>query len=375
MPEIRAKILHDFELKNKVCVVVGTRPGIIKFSPIIRELQKKRVPFFMIHTGQHYSYSMDKGFFDELDLPPPRYRLRGVSLCKFHGEQTAKMLSGIESILLEEKPRLALVGGDANTNLAGALAARKLHVSVGHIEAGLRSWDWRMPEEHNRVMIDHISDYLFAPTKQAVQNLITDDVRGKIWLVGNTIVDAVKQNARIAQARSVINESLGVQSSEYLLATIHREENVDDPRRLRRVVALLSRLANFKHQIVFPLHPRTARRLEETGLALPPLVIETRPLGYMDFLALLQKSSAVITDSGGVQEECCILHVPCITIRETTERPETVRVGSNQIVGLNSTLAAHALGRALRSRRKWRNPFGQGASAKTVRIIRNRILD
>ena len=200
----RLKILRRDELEDLICVVVGTRPGIIKFSPIIKELIERKKNFFIIHTGQHYSYNMDRLFFEELELPKPKYYIPDVYKEKYHGAQTAKMLKGCEEIMIKEKPKITLVGGDANTNLAGALAARKLQIYVGHVEAGLRSFDWRMPEEHNRVIIDHISDFLFAPTEKAKENLIKDSVRGKIFVTGNPIVDAVKQNIIIALKKKKI---------------------------------------------------------------------------------------------------------------------------------------------------------------------------
>ena len=175
---MKLKTLRKEELEDKICIVIGTRPSLIKQSPVIRELQKQSIPFFIIHSGQHYSYEMDRIFFNDLELPKPDYYLATPKECTLHGEQTAEMLKGIEQILLHERPKVVLVGGDANTNLAGALAARKLQIEVGHIEAGLRSNDWRMPEEHNRVMIDHISEYLFAPTEKAKENLIKDNVKG-----------------------------------------------------------------------------------------------------------------------------------------------------------------------------------------------------
>jgi len=201
---LQMKILFKEELQDKICVIVGTRPGIIMFSSLIRKLKKQNINFFVIHAGQHYSYNMDKKFFEDLNLPEPEYKLNDVKNCKFHGEQTARMLEGIEKILLKEKPKIVLVGGDANCNLAGALAARKLHIKVGHVEAGERSYDWRMPEEHNRRMIDHISEYLFCTNEKSRQNLLKENVLGKIFVTGNPIVDAAYQNKEIAKKKNQI---------------------------------------------------------------------------------------------------------------------------------------------------------------------------
>src|SRR5215469_5276386 len=195
------KVLRPDQLESKICVVIGTRPGIVMFSPIIRELERRAVDFFVVHTGQHYSYNMDRVLFEDLGLKEPGCRLETVRFCTYHGEQTAEMLKGVEQILLEHRPKLVLVGGDANTNLAGALAARKLHLKVGHVEAGERSFDWSMPEEHNRVIIDHISDYLFATGEKARANLLREGIRGEIHITGNPIVDACYQNLEIASQR------------------------------------------------------------------------------------------------------------------------------------------------------------------------------
>lgn len=372
------KLLRPEELEDKVCVVVGTRPGIIKFSPIIRELEKRNKPFFIIHTGQHYSYKMDKVFFDELNLPQPKHRVPNVSLAQYHGEQTAKMLEGIEEALLKDKPKLVLVVGDANANLAGALSARKLNIYLGHVEAGLRSDDWRMPEEHNRVMTDHVSDFLFAPTAGARRNLIKEDVKGKIFVTGNTIVDAVKQNAVIAKSKSKIKEKLGIKNENYFLLTLHREENIDFKENLTDILEAIKLVAEtFKSQIIFPIHPRTRKRI--TYFKLDPFIASIKelkiidPTGYLDFLALLEGSTLVLTDSGGIQEESCILRIPCVTIRENTERPETVHVGSNMVAGTKPNAILDKVKTMVDVKRSWKNPFGEDVSRKIVDIIQKEL--
>ena len=368
------KVLRKQELKDKVGLFVGTRPGIIKFSPLIRELEKRGKDFFIIHTGQHYSYDMDKVFFDELELPEPKYRFLNVAKSRFHGSQTAKMLSSAESALLKEKPKIILVCGDANTNLAGALAARKLHISVGHVEAGLRSNDWRMPEEHNRVMIDHISDLLFAPTEEAKRNLIQDNVKGKFFVTGNTIVDAVAQNLTLAKRKSKIMGELGLTPKNYFLLTLHREENVDFKENLESILDGIKLVAEtFNYEIIFPIHPRTANRIQYFKLhsfisGIKNLKVISS-LGYLDFLMLISNTKLVLTDSGGIQEESCILRVPCVTLRENTERPDTVKLGANYIAGIKPTGILKGVETMLNVKGDWTNPLGENVSKKIVDII------
>ena len=367
----KAKILSRDKLEEKICVVVGTRPGIIKMSPIIRELSKRKIPFFILHTGQHYSYEMDRKFFEDLGLPDAKHHLPPCREGSFHGEQTAHMLAGIESVLLKERPRLVLVCGDANTNLAGALAARKLHIEVGHVESGLRSHDWRMPEEHNRVIIDHISEYLFAPTKQAKDNLIKDNVKGKIYVTGNTVVDALCENIEIAKRKSDLLDQLELNPKNYILLTFHREENVDIPETLAMIIKGLELISKEIHfPIIFPIHPRTKKRIDGFGLTSRlKQIINLKiinPVGYLDFLILLNSAALVLTDSGGIQEESCILRVPCVTLRVSTERPETVTVGANILCGINPEDILKAAQQSLVKKREWPNPFGDGLASKRI---------
>lgn len=368
------KVLTEAEMRNRVGLFVGTRPGIIKFSPLMRELESRGRDFFVIHTGQHYSYEMDQIFFDELELPEPKYRFLNVVNSRFHGGQTARMLSAAERALLRERPKIVLVCGDANTNLAGALAARKLHIAVGHVESGLRSDDWRMPEEHNRVMIDHISEYLFAPTEEARRNLELDNVKGKVFVTGNTIVDAVRQNLGIAERKSSTMTDLGLEPNKYFLLTLHREESVDYRENLVDILNGVREVAE-KHgrDIVFPAHPRTVRRIRHFGLDLEVndmrrlRVVE--PLGYLDFLMLLGKSRLVLTDSGGIQEEACILGVPCVTLRRSTERPETVDVGANRVSGTDPAAILASTDSMLEVERRWPNPFGEQPSKEIIDVV------
>lgn len=369
------KILPKSELSSKIAVIVGTRPGIIKFSPVIRALNEISAPFFIIHTGQHFSYNMDRQFFEDLDLPKPRYANEKTQKEILHGAQTAEMIRGVEEALLRSKPRVVIVGGDANTNLAGALAARKLGLVLCHMEAGLRSGDWRMPEEHNRVMIDHISDVLLAPTEGAKRNLIDDNVKGEIHVVGNPIVDAVYQNLMFAKSKSKILRKLDIAKGKYFLLTIHREETVDNAVTLEMIVNNVEWfLQEYPFPLVFPLHPRTRNSLEMYGL-MEKLqhfrdikIIDA--VGYLDFLLLLSSAKIVLTDSGGIQEEACILRVPCVTLRENTERPETIEVGANIIVGAERQLSMEAIDHFLAiEKTSWENPFGDGKAGVRIAEI------
>ena len=351
----------------KIAIILGTRPEIIKMSPVIRYCRDKKLDFFVIHTNQHYSYEMDKIFFEELNLPDPEYNLEVGS--GLHGEQTGKMLAGIEKILIEEKPDVVLVEGDTNTVLAGALVASKLHIKVGHVEAGLRSFDMSMPEEINRIMVDHISDYLFAPTETSSKYLLQEGIQEqKIHVVGNTIVDATMQNLSIARDRSNIMDELNVSSGNFFLLTMHRAENVDDSTRLEKILNGLKLVSDkYKIPLIFPMHPRTMNRIKEFGFENKINSIDSlnivEPIGYMDFLVLESEAKLVLTDSGGVQEETCILMTPCVTLRDNTERPETVDAGSNVIVGCEAEKIMAGVEKMLDVKHNWTNPFGKGRSA------------
>lgn len=373
------KVLREDELENKVAVVVGTRPSIVMLSPIIRELRRRQLDHIVVHTGQHYSPNMDRQFFEDLELPDPDYKFEHVQHCQYHGEQTAEMLKGCERVFLKERPKIVLVGGDANTNLAGALAARKLHIRVGHVEAGERSYDWRMPEEHNRVIIDHISEYLFTTNEKGREHLLRDGVQGQIFVTGNPIVDAAFQHLDLAQERSSVLERLGVVPGEYFVATLHREENVDFRERLEGVLEGLKRVAQtFDIPVIFPVHPRTRLRLREFRLEggvreLPRLQL-LDAVGYLDFLKLLAEARLVLTDSGGVQQEGCILRVPCVTLRESTEWTETLEIGANVLAGTNPERIVEAVETMLRASRDWPNPFGDGRAAQRIVNIVEREL-
>lgn len=365
------KVFARDELDEIVAVIVGTRPGIVMFAPIIRELRESGLAFLVIHTGQHYSPNMDAQFFKDLSISQPDYRLQGVAERPSHGGQTAAMLEGIETILMKERPRLVMVGGDANTNLAGALAARKLGIGVAHVEAGERSFDWRMPEEHNRRMIDHISDLLFVSGPKGATNLRREFVQGRIIETGNPIVDASVQHAEIARQRSDIKARLGLEGKQYAVLTMHREENVDFVERLRGALSGVSAAGEALNlSVVFLVHPRTYKRLREFGLLdwaeqLSGLRL-VEAAGYLDFIRLLTDSEIVFTDSGGVQQEACIHHVPCVTLRENTEWTETLELGANRLAGTDRGRIVEAAMVAFGSKSEWPIPFGDGHASEKI---------
>jgi UDP-N-acetylglucosamine 2-epimerase (non-hydrolysing) len=349
----------------KISIILGTRPEIIKFSPIIRECEKRKLDYFILHTGQHYSYNMDKVFFEQLELPEARYNLDVGS--GSHAQQTGKMLRGVEKVLVEEKPDVVLVEGDTNTVLAGALAAAKLGIKVGHVEAGLRSYDRDMPEETNRVLADHCSDLLFAPTENAKKILLSEGIsEEKILVTGNTVVDAVQQNLKLAEKKASALNHLDLKKDGFFLATIHRQENVDSEERFRGILKGLEMVEQkFRLPVVYPIHPRARKQLTTFQIALEGLTL-IEPLDYLSFLQLESQAKLILTDSGGVQEETCILKVPCVTLRDNTERPETLEVGSNMLVGADSERIVKGAETMLNRERSWKNPFGDGKAGESI---------
>lgn len=349
-------------------IILGTRPEIIKMSPVIRECEQRGMDYFILHTGQHYSYEMDKVFFEEFELPQPAYNLDSGS--GTHAEQTGKIMIGIEKILMKEKPDVVLVLGDTNTVMAGALAATKLQIKVGHVEAGLRSYDRTMPEEINRVLTDHISDYLFSPTETAKENLLREGIQeDKISVTGNTIVDAVYQNLEIARRKADVLEKLDLKPGEYFLVTAHRQENVDVKDRLKGMLKGLELIRKeFSLPVIFSVHPRTQGRIKEFGLSLDG-INAIDPTGFLEFLQLESNAKLILTDSGGVQEEACILEVPCVTLRDNTERPETVEAGSNILAGADPNRMLECAELMLKKEKGWKNPFGDGKAGKKIMEI------
>ena len=349
----------------KTGIILGTRPEIIKMSPIIRECNRLGLDYFILHTGQHYSYNLDKVFFEQLGLSLPKYNI-GVG-SGTHAEEIGKMLIGIEKVLLKEKPDVVLVEGDTNTILAGALAASKLRVKIGHVEAGLRSYDRQMPEEINRTLADHCSDYLFAPTEKAKAILLGEGIpEEKIFVTGNTIVDAIYQNLDIAEKEVNTLDSLHLTPREYFLVTLHRQENVDNSARFASILDGLSKIATkFRLPVVYPIHPRSRKMMTQFGLEPGSLKI-IEPLDFLGFLQLESNARLILTDSGGVQEESCILNVPCVTLRDNTERPETIEVGSNILAGASPDKMLKYTELMLNKEDNWANPFGDGKAGQRI---------
>jgi len=314
----------------KIVTIVGARPQFIKAAPVTKALREAGHTEFLLHTGQHYDYGMSKVFFEEMGIPEPDVNL-GIG-SGTPGWQTGKMLMGIEEVLLGEKPNWVLVYGDTNSTLAGALAAVKLHMPVAHIEAGLRSYNREMPEEHNRVLSDHCAELLFCPTKRALDNLAREGVTHGVHLVGDTMYDAILQYAEIANERSTILKTLGLKAKTYILATLHRPYNVDEPEKLRSILKALEEIGG---PVMFPVHPRTRQRI---ALLEGRLRFEKAgnlklidPVGYLDMLVLEQNARVIMTDSGGMQKEAFFFGIPCVTLRPETEWVELVELGYNRL--------------------------------------------
>jgi UDP-N-acetylglucosamine 2-epimerase (non-hydrolysing) len=315
----------------RAVLVAGARPNFMKVAPVLWALEARDVEVVLVHSGQHYDAEMSDIFFDELGIRPPDVNLAVGSGTQ--AEQTAKVMLAFEPLVERIRPDVVIVVGDVNSTVACGLVAAKAGVLLAHVEAGLRSRDWAMPEEINRVVTDRLSDFLFAPSEDAVDNLRREGYRpDQIHLAGNVMVDTLLANLERARARPILSQ-LGVGAQRYALVTLHRPSNVDEPVTLAGIVGVLNDLAD-ELDVVFPVHPRTRARLGERVIA--PRLQLVEPLGYLDFIALQADARLVITDSGGVQEETTMLGVPCLTARESTERPITVTSGSNRVVGANS---------------------------------------
>jgi UDP-GlcNAc3NAcA epimerase len=370
----------------KIITVVGARPQFIKaaaVSRVIREFNKKkgRIQEILVHTGQHYDYLMDKVFFEELGLPRPDYHL-GVGSGS-HGRQTGIMLERIESVMQKEKPKAAMVYGDTNSTLAGALAAAKLRIPIAHVESGLRSYNSAMPEEINRLLTDHLSTLLFCPTDQAVRNLSKEGIKDGgtriVRNVGDVMYDSILYYSKVAEKKSRILHDLnlvdpqsGFRNPQYYLATLHRAENTDDPERLKSILRALNEVGE-ETRVILPLHPRTKKVTKVYHLFSEFKNIKfIDPLSYFDMLKLEKNAKAILTDSGGVQKEACWFGVPCFTLREETEWVETIKSGWNVLVGTSTERIVEGVsqmegrGRYLRGN----EIFGDGkASQKIVQIL------
>lgn len=361
----------------KIVTVVGARPQFIKSAPVSKALREFGHTEILVHTGQHYDANMSDVFFKELNIPKPDYNL-GINSAS-HGAMTGRMLEKIEDLLIREKPDWVLVYGDTNSTLAGALAAVKLHIPVAHVEAGLRSFNREMPEEHNRVLTDHCSDILFCPTETAVNNLrnegFTNIVTNSSPLipnpyslplvtnVGDTMYDAVLQFSEIARKQSTILENLKLKSKGYLLATVHRPYNTDVPENLQNILAAFLEI---DEPIIFPVHPRTKQCLINSTLKIQNLKLRfISPVGYLDMLILEQNAKAILTDSGGMQKEAYFFGVPCVTMRTETEWIETVQAGWNVVVGANREKIINAV-RSFKTGNPRPKLYGDGRTAKKI---------
>ncbi|MHA1722238.1 MAG: non-hydrolyzing UDP-N-acetylglucosamine 2-epimerase [Candidatus Baldrarchaeia archaeon] len=354
---------------SEITIVVGTRPETIKMAPVIREFEEKGINFVFIHTGQHYDYNMSRQFIAELGLPEPDYSFE----LENHkpAAQIGEMMVKLEKSLSKIDTKMLLIQGDTNTMLAAALTGVKLGLKVGHIEAGLRSYDWRMPEEHNRRMVDHVSDILFAPTERAKKNLEDEHVHGKIYVTGNTVIDAVAQYLPLAETKSNITDEIKFDVEDYALVTVHRAENVDDPKVLKNFVEAF---LESPIPLVFPVHPRTLKRLREFNLyhklTSSKNIQLLPPIGYFDFLKLMKNCMFILTDSGGIQEEATspLVRKPVLVLRTSTERPEAVKGGFAKVVGTKRNIIIGEIQKILDNPPKLpkQSPFGDGKAAQHI---------
>ena len=350
----------------KILHVAGARPNFMKVAPVLRALQGRSVENLLVHTGQHYDPTMSAAFFEDLGLPEPDVHLEAGS--GSHAAQTARVMERIEPVLLEQRPDLTVVVGDVNSTIAVALVCAKLLLPIAHVEAGLRSFDRTMPEEINRVLTDQISDLLFTTSPEAEGNLVREGIPAdRIRFVGNPMIDSLERHLEHARASEVLGR-LGLDAGSYVLVTLHRPANVDAPDTLEGVLGALSEVAR-ETTVVFPIHPRTRASVVAHGLdGLLDGVRCVEPLGYVDFLRAMADAAAVLTDSGGIQEETTILGVPCLTFRDNTERPITIEMGSNRLIGTDPATIVPAVRDALahRSSEVRRPPLWDGRAGERI---------
>lgn len=342
-----------------IVIILGTRPEIIKMSPVLRELRRQKLPFRLVHSGQHYSESLDKVFFRELKLRPPHIQLHGGS--GTHAEQTAKIMIQFEKVCMKLKPSVILVHGDTNTTLAGAIVAKKLQIPLAHVEAGLRSHDDSMPEEINRKLVDRVSNFLFPPTVEARSNLLREGVKkNMILMTGNTVVDALLQNIAIAYKKHMI-----LPKEKYIFLTAHRPQNVDSKKNFTLLVSTVKAVSeSLNAKVIWPMHPRTEVVFKKNRIVLPKTFTILPPIGYLETLRYIKEASMVLTDSGGVQEEAYLLKRPLLTLRDNTERPETLT--ANRLVGLSATKAVRALSFFKNHKARWTSKLGKGDAARQI---------
>ncbi|MFC5277835.1 non-hydrolyzing UDP-N-acetylglucosamine 2-epimerase [Halorubrum rubrum] len=349
-----------------VAVVLGTRSEVIRLAPVIRACRRRGLEHAVIHTGQRHPETHDAAFFDRLGLPKPGYTL-GVGSTS-QGRQTGEMLIGLEEVFRETSPEAVLVQGGTNSGLAGAIAAGKLDTTLGHVEAGSRSFDRTTPEEMNRVVAEHVSDLLFPPTERDEKYLLRQGVSPlRTTVTGNTIVDATRHHRDVARDESTVLEELGLERREFFLLTTRRAETVDDRARFERLVSGAGRVgAEHGRDVIYPVPPRARDRLETFGIELPDRIRRIAPRDYVDLLRLETAAEVILTDSADVQERACVLGVPCVTVREDTDRPETVDVGANRLGSCDPERIGRSVVEMIDRSGDWRNPFGDGDAADRI---------
>lgn len=347
----------------KIITVIGARPQFIKAAAVSKKLREKNEEI-IIHTGQHYDENMSNIFFEELEIPKPDYNLNVGS--GGHGLQTGSMMIKIEEIFKKEKPDCVLVYGDTNSTIAAALTASKMLIPVAHVEAGLRSFNKAMPEEQNRILTDHISKYLFTPAENAVKNLKEEGISENVFNVGDVMYDAILHFTNIAEVKSDIINRLNLEEEKYILATVHRAENTNNPNRLKNIVKAFNACSQ---NIVLPLHPRTKKYIEEYGLSFNSNIKIIEPVGYLDMIMLEEHSEKIVTDSGGVQKEAFFMNKPCITLRDETEWIETVQNGWNVVVGADVEKIVDSINNFVPNSQRIEH-YGDGNAAdKIIKII------
>ncbi len=351
----------------KIVSIVGARPQFIKYGPLGKKL-KENFDEILIHTGQHYDEKMSDLLFRDLEIPKPEINLEIGS--HSHGRQTALMLEGIEKVLLDRKPDLVIVFGDTNSTIAGSLAASKLHIKVAHVEAGLRSFNKFMPEEINRILTDHCSDYLLCPTENAIENLKDENVNEGVYFTGDIMLEAYNQNKSIAENKSSVLKDLKLEGADYFLATIHRAENTDD---LNNLTHIFNAFKEINKKIILPLHPRTKKIISQNNVSISSNIVIIEPVGYLDMIMLLNNCSKVLTDSGGLQKEAFFAKKCCVTLRNETEWVETVDANANVLVGTNKNKIVHeALKSSSINFDEIKSPFGDGNTSQIISdIIKN----
>jgi UDP-N-acetylglucosamine 2-epimerase (non-hydrolysing) len=359
----------------RIVTIIGTRPEIIKMAPVVKALDGIDHEHILVHSGQHYDLMMDRIFFQDMRLrePDEQFELKEQPP-HLQVATTMRQVAGVT-----KDADLVIVHGDTNTTVAGAMLANKLGKRLGHVEAGIRSFDKTMSEEVNRIIADQLAGLLFAPTTIARENLRRENIRDNVHVVGNSVIDALQANIALAERRSTILDRMGLCRGGYLLLTFHRAENVDDPRRLAQALEAFDSAAKIAGlPIVFPIHPRTAKNLRRFGLEKRARALKSlrriEPTGYLDMLRLEKEAALILTDSGGLQEEGCYFRVPCITLRENTERPETLAIRANVLAGTDPKRVGSAVRRQLAVRRAWRNPYGNGTTSQRIAAIVDRTL-